>query len=61
MVVLVVRGTKDLSDALSDSLLDPQAYEGGSAHGGILASGKNLAKYYLPKLEELHRTTGKSC
>lgn len=59
VVVMVVRGTKDLSDALSDALLEPKEYQGGYAHGGILASGKNLAKYYLPKLQELHRASGK--
>lgn len=58
VVVLVVRGTKDLADALSDSLLKPQEYKGGFAHGGILDSGKNLAAYYLPKLKEIHQATG---
>jgi hypothetical protein len=59
VVTLVVRGTKDLSDALSDSLLDPKEYKGGYVHGGILQSGKNLAEYFLPKLHDLHLATGK--
>ena len=59
VVTLVVRGTKDLSDVLSDSLLDPKEYKGGYVHGGILQSGKNLAEYFLPKLRELHVATGK--
>lgn len=60
VVVLVVRGTKDLSDAIADALLNPQEYKGGVAHGGILASGKNLAEYYLPKLKELRQASGTS-
>ena len=58
LVTLVVRGTKHISDVLSDGLLEAKDYRGGKAHGGILSSGKNLAEYYLPKLKELHRTTG---
>jgi hypothetical protein len=59
LVTLVVRGTKHFSDVLSDGMLEAKDYRGGKAHGGILSSGKNLAEYYLPKLRELHRTTGK--
>ncbi|KAG7356857.1 lipase class 3 [Nitzschia inconspicua] len=59
VVVLVVRGTKDLPDTISDALLKPQEYKGGFAHGGILASGRNLAEYYLPKLEDIHKASGR--
>ncbi len=55
---LVIRGTKDLSDALADALLEPAEYRGGFAHGGILDSGKNLAKKYLPKLQALLKHSG---
>jgi hypothetical protein len=53
IVTLVVRGTKDLSDALADALLEPAEYRGGYAHGVILENGKNLAARYLPKLKAL--------
>jgi hypothetical protein len=59
LVTLVVRGTKDFSDLLQDGTLEPEEYRGGYAHGGILASGKNLAKQYLPKLKDLHEITSK--
>lgn len=59
LVVLLVRGTKEIADFLQDGLLEPEAYKGGYAHGGILASGKNLAQQYLPKLQDLHRVTRK--
>jgi len=55
LVTLVVRGTKHMADFLQDGLLEPEAYRGGYAHGGILASGKNLAQKYLPKLKDLHQ------
>lgn len=58
VVVLVVRGTKYLSDALADSLLEPGEYKGGYAHGGILASGKALAAKHLSRLKDLHEFTG---
>jgi len=57
VVTLVVRGTKDIADFLQDGLLEPEEYRGGHAHSGILASGKNLAKQYLPKLKDLHEIT----
>lgn len=60
VVVLVVRGTKDLSDALSDALLEPREYKDGYAHGGILDSGQALVAKHLPRLKKLHEITGKS-
>ena len=59
VVTLVVRGTKHIADFLQDGLLEPEEYRGGHAHSGILASGKNLAKQYLPKLKDLHEITRK--
>jgi hypothetical protein len=57
--VLVVRGTKDLSDALADAMLTPVEYRDGHAHGGILENGKNLANRYLPKLKALLQHSGR--
>jgi len=58
-VVLVVRGTKGLSDVLADTMLMPVEYRNGHAHGGILESGKNLARKYLPKLKALLEHSGR--
>ncbi|VEU44824.1 unnamed protein product [Pseudo-nitzschia multistriata] len=57
LVTIVVRGTKEVADVLSDGLLEPRSYREGLAHGGMLVSGTNLAAYYLPKLVNLHNTT----
>ena len=59
LVILLVRGTKHVADFLQDGLLEPEEYKGGYAHGGILASGKNLAAQYLPKLQDLQQVTRK--
>ena len=59
LVILLVRGTKDVADFLQDGLLEPEEYKGGYAHGGILASGRNLAAQYLPKLKDLKQVTRK--
>jgi hypothetical protein len=59
VVVLVVRGTKHLSDALSDALLEPREYKGGHAHGGILDSGQALVAKHLPRLKEILEITGR--
>lgn len=58
-VTLVVRGTKHLSDIISDALLEPAAYKGGYAHSGILTSGKALAKKYSKTLKQLLKESGR--
>ena len=57
--VLVVRGTKGLSDVLADTMLMPVGYRNGYAHGGILESGKSLVRKYLPKLKALLEHSGR--
>jgi hypothetical protein len=52
-VVLVVRGTKELSDMLSDALLEASEYRDGLAHDGIMKSGKFLVEKHLPVLNHL--------
>ena len=58
-IAIVVRGTKHLSDAIADALLEPVEYKGGKAHSGILESGKNLAAKYVPKLKALLSASGR--
>ena len=53
VITMVIRGTKDLADVLSDALIEPVPYRGGHAHGGILASGKSLVELYTQKLKLL--------
>jgi Lipase (class 3) len=52
-VVIVVRGTKTLADAMTDLLCDSCEYRGGRAHSYIVTSGKYLAETQAPLLEEL--------
>uniref|UniRef100_A0A7R9WSI3 Fungal lipase-type domain-containing protein n=1 Tax=Craspedostauros australis TaxID=1486917 RepID=A0A7R9WSI3_9STRA len=58
-VVLVVRGTKELTDVLSDGMLEPVPYRDGFAHGGILQGGLELAEEHLPKLRQLLEHSGR--
>ena len=58
-VTLSVRGTKHLTDALADGLLEPADYRGGKAHGGILAAGKKLVEKHLPILKEILKHSGR--
>lgn len=52
-VLLVVRGTKEITDMLSDALLETAEYRDGKAHDGILKSGKWLVEKHLPLLNHL--------
>lgn len=52
-VLLVVRGTKEIPDVLSDALIKTEPFNGGLAHGGIQTSGKYLVDKHTPLLKEL--------
>ena len=59
-VGLVIRGTKNIADALADGMLEPVEYRGGHAHGGILLTGKALVEKHLPRLKELLKYSGRN-
>lgn len=52
-VLMVVRGTKEISDILSDALIETNPYDDGLAHGGIHKSGHYLVEKHTPLLEKL--------
>jgi hypothetical protein len=52
-VLMVVRGTKEISDVLSDALIETSPYKGGLAHGGIQKAGDYLVEKHTPFLETL--------
>jgi hypothetical protein len=59
-VLLVVRGTKEIADVLSDALIEKVPYgDGGMAHGGIQKSGSYLVKKHTPFLETLLKESGR--
>jgi Lipase (class 3) len=59
--VLVVRGTKDVADMMSDALLEPTQYgENGKAHDGIYKSSIWLHDTYREFLERMVLVTGRS-
>ena len=59
-VVMGVRGTKTVADALTDLLCDTTDYKGGAAHAFIVKGGKFLVEKHTKLLEDLCRRAGKS-
>ena len=58
-LVMGVRGTKTIADAITDLLCEEEDYRGGKAHSGVLASGKYIAEKHAPLLQELLESSGK--
>jgi hypothetical protein len=52
-VLMVVRGTKEIGDMISDTLLETSEYKDGIAHDGILHSGKYLVNKHLELFQHL--------
>lgn len=52
-LLLVVRGTKNIPDMLTDCLMDDTDYRGGKAHTGILRAGHYLVNRHIPTFENL--------
>ena len=59
-VLLVVRGSKQVGDFLSDAMFAGTAYQGGLAHDGILSSARWLVDLYQDDLEYLLGATGRT-
>jgi hypothetical protein len=58
-VMIVVRGTKTMTDVMTDCVVDAVPYRGGKAHNGILQSGKWIVSEHKELLEKLRKLTGK--
>jgi hypothetical protein len=58
-VLIVIRGTKSVADALTGLLCDEVEYRGGKAHSFILGSGQHIADTHTGLLEELLEKSGK--
>jgi hypothetical protein len=58
-VILVVRGTKTITDVVTDLLCDAVDYRGGKAHAGILQSGQYLAAKHQDLFKKLCELSGK--
>ena len=59
-VVLAIRGTGDLGDIISDSMLNATAYRHGMAHDGISRSGKYIVGKYIDEIKKLLQASGRS-
>ena len=58
-VMIVVRGTKELGDVLSDGLLETEDYRDGKAHSGIAESGAFLVNKHIETLEQVLEASGR--
>lgn len=58
-VLLVVCGTKRITDVITDLLCDAEPYRGGYAHSGIREGGQWIAKKHLGLLEKLRTLSNK--
>ena len=58
-VVIVVRGTSSVTDAITDCICEAVDYRGGKAHTGILDSGMYLVEKHMPLLKSLKQMSGK--
>lgn len=58
-VILCVRGTKTIEDAITDLLCEDEDYKGGKAHSGVLEGGKFLAKKHKKLFQDLLKSSGK--
>ena len=56
---MVVRGTRTVSDALTDAMMEATDYRGGKTHRGILQSGRYLVERHTELLEKLCQLAGK--
>ena len=59
-ILMVVRGTKEISDMLSDCLLESREYCDGMAHDGVCQSGLYLVEKHTEFLEHLLEESGRS-
>ena len=58
-VVIVIRGSKEIADFISDGLLEAVDYRGGKAHDGIVASAQWLHQQYEHFFLRLLKLTGR--
>jgi hypothetical protein len=59
-VLIVVRGTKEFGDILTDTLLDETTFLNGTAHNGMAKAGEWLASEHLNLLSSLHIASRRS-
>jgi hypothetical protein len=59
-ILLVIRGTKQIGDFLSDALLDAVDYRGGKCHSGIMLGGQYIAEKHLSFFRDLLELSDKT-
>lgn len=57
-IVIAVRGSGEINDFVTDSMMNATKYRSGKAHDGIVKSGRYLANTYISKIQELKDAIG---
>ncbi len=58
-MLICVRGTKSITDVITDLLADEVDYRGGKAHSGICKGGQYLAEKHMDTFQEFLKASGK--
>jgi len=58
-IIIALRGSGDIGDFVSDSMINATSYRSGLAHDGILKSGKFLANLHIEKIRDLWEVSGR--
>jgi hypothetical protein len=58
-VVIAIRGTGDIGDLISDSMLNATSYRKGVVHDGIARAGKYIVGEYIGEIRKLLEASGR--
>jgi hypothetical protein len=58
-IVIAIRGTGDIGDLISDSMLNATSFRKGVAHDGIARAGRYIVGQYIDKIRKLLEASGR--
>lgn len=58
-IVIAIRGSGDVGDFVSDSMMEATPYRSGKAHDGLRRSGKFVADLHIESIRELWKESGR--
>jgi hypothetical protein len=58
-IVIAIRGSGDIGDFISDSMLNATSYRSGKAHDGLAQSGQYIVDLYLESIKQLLKESGR--
>ena len=58
-VVIAIRGSGDIGDFISDSMMNATSYRSGKAHDGLAKSGQYIVNLHIDALRQLWKESGR--